>query len=62
MVDILTKGLPSDRFLFMCGKLGIKLSSMHVTSNDSTGIPKIKNSSSVESSLKGGMWKHVVFE
>ena len=52
---IFTKGLSRDRFLFLCGKLGIKMSPVHDRSNDSTGSSKITNSSSVESGLRGNV-------
>ena len=55
VADILTNGLSRDWFMFLCGKLGIKLSLVHVSSNDSTGIPKIKHFFSPESSLRGNV-------
>jgi len=56
VTNILTKGLPRNQFLFLCEKLGLKLSPVHISSNDSTGIPKIKNSSStMESGLRGNV-------
>ena len=29
VADIFTKGLPKDRFLFMCGKFGLKMTPMY---------------------------------
>jgi len=59
VANILTKGLPRNHFLFLWDKHGLKLSSVHLSSSDSSDSPKIGVSSSVmESDLRGNVEEH----
>ena len=56
MADIFTKGLLGDRFLFLCDKLGLKLSPIFYSPTATPDKLNLKSSSSaVESDLRGNV-------